>query len=92
MYKVSKDGKTLTIASKLLHCRMQSNGVPVIDETGTGVIVGGTIYNLPGYETAEVEDLSNDIRKPIDDIVADGTTANDIYLALAELGDLVGGA
>lgn len=91
MYKVMKDGKVLTIADRLLRCKRQSNGVNVIAGDGEGVIVGGTIYNLPGYETVVIEDVSGDIRKPIDDIVADGMTANDIYLALAELGELLGG-
>lgn len=91
MYKITKDGELLTITSKLLRCKRQSNGVIVLADDGDGIIVNGTIYNMPGYETVKVEDFSGDIRKPIDDIVADGDTANDIYLALAELGELIGG-
>ena len=91
MYKVTKDGKVLTIAAKLLRVKHQANGVNVIDPEGPGVIVGGTIYNLPGHETVTVEDCSGDVRGLLDEVVADGDTANDIYLALAELGELLGG-
>ena len=53
MYKVTKDGKVLTVVSELRHCLMQSNGVPIStkDENAPGIIVGGKIYNLPGYVT-----------------------------------------
>ena len=92
MYRVTKDGKILTVVSELQHCRMQSNGVPVRtdDENAPGIIVDGKIYNLPGYETATVEKMEDD-RPVIGDIVADSDAANDIYMALAELGNIVAG-
>ena len=90
MYKVTKDGQVLTIATGLPRCKMQPNGVPVLDKDGAGIIVGGRIYNLPGYPAAAVEHTEDD-RPVIGDIVADSAAANDIYLALAELGQLVAG-
>lgn len=90
MYKVTKDGQILTVTEKLLWCRMQSNGVVVIDKDGEGVVVNGTIYNLPGYETAMVEEF-NDVRGLIGEIQAGSATTEDVYMALAELGQLVAG-
>ena len=92
MYKVTKDGKILTVASELRCCKMQSNGVPILtdDKYAAGIVVDGKIYNLPGYETAIVERMDDD-RPVIGDIMADSDAANDIYMALAELGNLIAG-
>ena len=91
MYKITKEGKVLTVTDRLLRCKRQSNGVNVIDPEGEGVIVNGTIYNLPGYETAVIEDCSGDVRELIGEIQAGSATTEDICMALAELGQLVAG-
>lgn len=94
MYKVTKDGKVLTVASRLTRCKMQSNGVAVIadddDKTAEGIVVNGTIYNLPGYETAVVETFGDD-RPLLGEVIAGSATTEDVYMALAELGQLVAG-
>ena len=94
MYKITKDGKVLAITDRLWRCKMQTNGVPVVakedDTNAPGVIVNGTIYNLPGYETAVIEEFS-DVRALINEIQAGSATTEDICMALAELGQLVAG-
>lgn len=92
MYKVTKDGEVLTVASELRRCKMQSNGIPILtdDKDAAGIVVDGKIYNLPGYETAIVDYMGDD-RPVIGDIMADSDAANDIYMALAELGNIVAG-
>lgn len=90
MYRVTKDGKVLTIASNLIRVTHQSNGVNIIDPNGPGVVVGGTLYNLPGYEYVQVEEI-NDVRQLIDEIAADSSTMSDIRMALVELASLIPG-
>ena len=90
MYKVTKDGKVLTITSKLTHVKAQSNGVNIIDPNGPGVVIDGTIYNLPGYENVQIEEVMDD-RYLINEIIAKSATTDDIYVALAELGNLIAG-
>lgn len=90
MYKIVKDGKVLTITDRLLRCKRQANGVNVIEDDGEGVIVNGTIYNLPGYETVVIEE-PGDVRELIGEIQAGSATTEDVYMALAELGQLAAG-
>ena len=91
MYKVTKSsGEVISIASRLVRCKDQPNGVKIIADDGPGIIVNGTFYNLPGCEAVTVEEFTDD-RALIGEIQAGSSTTEDVYMALAELGQLVAG-
>lgn len=62
MYKLIKNGQVMAVKPTLLRCKLQSNGVIIIAPDGDGLIVDDTIYNLPGHEYLEVEEVA-DIRE-----------------------------
>lgn len=90
MFKIIKDGKTLGVTDTLLRCATQKNGKTVIDANGPGIIWGGQIYNLPGHETVLVEQ-THDVRLLVEEMIGESQTATDLMLAIAELGQIVGG-
>lgn len=90
MYRIKKGDELLAVTAELTRCTMQENGTVKRDPNGAGIIYGGTIYNLPGYDTVTVE-RRDDARAVIDDLLNGSNTTEDIMLAIAELGSIVAG-
>lgn len=66
MYKVFKNDTLVAVTDKIMHCKVQENGVVIVSQDGPGIIWDGMIHNLPGYEYDIRLEPVTDVRDIID--------------------------
>lgn len=62
LYKIKSGENVIGTTEKLTHCRKLPNGTVSIDETGDGIVFQNTIFNIEGYDTVTIEEISTEIQ------------------------------